>query len=124
MVGQTPMLGLGGIHPSAGEQELDRDVVGDASPQLHRTGIRQNAHLDFRQREFCVLFHDDDVGAQNHFEAAAAGDPVDGGDDGFIEIPGMVQTSEAAHTPVLVGFLAAAAALRSSPVKRNGRRRR
>src|SRR6202011_815783 len=54
-----------------------------------------------------VLFHDDDVGAQNDFESAPAGDAVDGADDGLVEITRIVESAKSSDSPVGIGLLAA-----------------
>ena len=101
------MLGLGGIHPPAGEQKFDRHVIGNAPPQLDGAGIGEHADVDLGQGEFGMLLHDDDVGAEHHLEAAAAGDAVDRRDDRLVEISRVVEAAESARAPVLIGFLAA-----------------
>ena len=86
MIRKTPVLGLAGIHPASRHEELDRHMIGDPAPQLDGAGVRQHCDIDLRQRKACVFLHDDDVGAEHDLEATAAGDAVDGGDDGFVEI--------------------------------------
>jgi len=40
------------------------------------------------QREARVLLHDDNVGAEHDLKATAAGDAIDSGDNGFVEVAG------------------------------------
>ena len=115
MVGQAPVLGFAGVHPAAGHQELDGDVVGDAPPQFDGAGVREHADVYFGQRELRVLLHHDDIRPQHDLEAPAAGDAVDRGDEGLVEVARVVQAAESARTPVLVGLLAAGGALEVPP---------
>ncbi len=54
-----------------------------------------------------MLFHHDDVGAEDHLETAAAGDTIDGRDDRFVEITRVIESSEPTHAPVLIRFFTA-----------------
>ena len=102
------MLGFGRVHEAAGHQELDRDMIRNPAAQLDGAGVGEHADVDFGQAELRVLLHDDDVRAEHDLESAAAGDAVDGGNDGLVEIARVVQAAEATGAPVLIGSLAGA----------------
>ena len=105
VVAQSPVLGLGRVHPATGHQHLDGDVVRDAAAQLDAGGIRYDADVDLGEREARLLLHDNQVAAEHELEAAPAGDAVDRGDQRLVEVAGVVEPAEAAHAPVGVGGL-------------------
>src|SRR6185437_13996970 len=83
----------------------------NATAELDGAGIRQDADVDFGQREAGMLLHDNDVGSEHDLEAAPTGDAVDGGDEWFVEVARIVQAAEAADSPVLVRLLASGCGL-------------
>ena len=120
LVDQAPALGLGGLHPAAGEQQVHGDMVGDAPRQLDRGGVRQRAGVDLGQAEADMLGRQDQVAGQRQLEAAADRHAVEGGDHRLVEVGQLLQPAEAADAIVGIGPLAAsAAALRSQPALKN-----
>ena len=106
LIDQAPLMGLGHLHPAAGQQEIHGDVIGDAPRQPQRRGIGQGAGLDLRQSEAGMLDRQDHIGGKRPFEAAAHGHAVDRGDDGLVQIGQLLDAAEAARTVILVRRLA------------------
>ena len=106
IIHQPPVPGLLNIHETAGHQKFDRDMIGDAAAQFDRARVRQHADIDLGQRELRMVLGHDDVAAEHDLEPAAAGDAVDRGDDGLVEIARMVEPAETAAAPVGVRRLA------------------
>ncbi|MNM57361.1 hypothetical protein D3C81_685590 [compost metagenome] len=71
----------------AGGNPLDGVVGTDDARQAHGTAkARVDTQLDFRQADLGAGGHDPVVGGQAHFQAAAQGDAVDGGDGRHFEV--------------------------------------
>jgi hypothetical protein len=102
VIGESPVLRLGRVHPAAGHQEFHGHVVGNAPPQLDGAGVGQHADVDLGEGELRMLLHHDDVAAEHELEATAAGDAVDGGDERLVEVARVIETAEAAAAPVLI----------------------
>ncbi|MNZ41456.1 hypothetical protein D3C78_590070 [compost metagenome] len=83
----THFQGVFGTVFLAGSDPLDGVVRTDQARQAHgATEARVDTQLDFRQADLGAGGHDPVVGGQAHFQAAAQGDAVDGGDGRHFEV--------------------------------------
>ena len=86
IVDETDLVGTLGGDGFAGEEQFERDALADeAGKALGAAVAGDDAEFDLGLAEFGVFGGDADGAGHGHFESAAEGEAVEGGEDGLAE---------------------------------------
>jgi hypothetical protein len=86
VVNETDLIGTLGGDGFAGEEKFERDALADESGEALGAAVAgDDAEFDFGLAEFGVFGGDADGAGHGHFESAAEGEAVEGGEDGLAE---------------------------------------
>ena len=102
----APAQRLFGVKPAPCQQQVHRDMVGNALGQLDRGRVGYGARADFRQCEGGVFRAQDQVGGQCQLQSAATADAVDRADHRLVEVRELLQAAKTAHSIVAVDGIA------------------